>query len=241
MWRLQCLPTSFWERCALRYLPPSTGSAPELEPGPIPSPNRLVLYIRVYHLTIVTATGTVSGRGGPPVQPQLGLAPQRAPYSPSVMMPPPAASTTYPSSGYGQYPTVQAPRTSLPNCKNSGCSKPVHLDPTYGPFEYCSPMCRDAQLLQSERDKLKKDIESMTSSQSPQTPSASGGSYPPLLSATPLVPSRTSFQPQRSDHLARVTVKKACDEDIGIIVKRSLEFSPSVDKAAVCLFLMLKD
>ena len=183
---------------------------------------------------IVTATGTVSGRGGPPVQPQLGLAPQRAPYSSSVMMPPPAASTTYPSSGYGQYPTVQAPRTSLPTCKNSGCSKPVYLDPTYGPFEYCSPICRDAHLLQPERDKLKKDIESMTSSQSPQTSSASGGSYPSLHSATPPVPSRTSSQPQRSDHLARVNVEKAFGKDIGIIVRRSLDFSPSADKAAVC-------
>ncbi|KAL5516920.1 hypothetical protein EMCRGX_G002368 [Ephydatia muelleri] len=51
------------------------------------------------------------------------------------------------------------PVTSPPTCKRSGCSSPIHYDPTFGPFEYCSPdRCRDAQLLESERDKLLEDI-----------------------------------------------------------------------------------
>ena len=35
----------------------------------------------------------------------------------------------------------------------------VHYDHELGPFDYCSPECRDRHLLPKEREKLKKDID----------------------------------------------------------------------------------
>lgn len=40
-----------------------------------------------------------------------------------------------------------------------GCSQPAFYDPVLGYFDYCSPPCRDNHLLESNRKKLKEDIE----------------------------------------------------------------------------------
>ena len=79
----------------------------------------------------------------------------------------PSGVPDYAGTGYAPYGSEyfaprQDQRPSLPTCKRSDCSNPVHYDPTFGPFEYCSPRCRDAQLLEHEKDKLLKDIARQT-------------------------------------------------------------------------------
>ncbi|KAL5516923.1 hypothetical protein EMCRGX_G002372 [Ephydatia muelleri] len=79
----------------------------------------------------------------------------------------PSGIPDYAGTGYAPYGSEyfaphQDQRPSLPTCKRSDCSNPVHYDPTFGPFEYCSPRCRDAQLLEHEKDKLLKDIARQT-------------------------------------------------------------------------------
>ena len=48
---------------------------------------------------------------------------------------------------------------SLKVCPADGCTNKVHYDYELGPFDYCSPACRDRHLLPRERERLKKDIE----------------------------------------------------------------------------------
>jgi hypothetical protein len=47
----------------------------------------------------------------------------------------------------------------LNNCSAIGCTRKVHYDPELGPFDYCSPECRDRDLLPRERERLRKEIE----------------------------------------------------------------------------------
>ena len=85
----------------------------------------------------------------------------------------------YAPSGSGYPPPTQTQRPSHRACKNGGCTKPVYDDPTYGAFDYCSPQCRDAHLLGSERERLQRDIEEYTkqsrSSSLPTSGSIGGG------------------------------------------------------------------
>ena len=79
----------------------------------------------------------------------------------------PSGVPYYDGTGYAPYGSeysapVQAQLPSLPTCKRRDCSNPVHYDPTFGPFEYCSPQCRDAHLLEPEREKLLNDIAQQT-------------------------------------------------------------------------------
>ena len=87
--------------------------------------------------------------------------------------------TGYAPSGSGYPPPTQTQRPSRRTCKNSGCTKPVYDDPTYGAFDYCSPQCRDVHLLGSEREKLQRDIDLYTkesrSSSLPASGSSGGG------------------------------------------------------------------
>ena len=66
------------------------------------------------------------------------------------------AQPTYVPVQQPQYPSYLA---SLKDCAADSCSKKVHYDYELGPFDYCSPECRDRHLLPLEREKLKKDIE----------------------------------------------------------------------------------
>ena len=69
----------------------------------------------------------------------------------------------YPQSHHG-YSYHQQP-LKLSNCEAAGCAKPVHYDynlPKHLPaFKYCSPECRDRDLLPMERRKLKKDLDEL--------------------------------------------------------------------------------
>ena len=47
----------------------------------------------------------------------------------------------------------------LNNCSAIGCTRKMHYDPELGPFDYCSPECRDGDLLPRERERLRKEIE----------------------------------------------------------------------------------
>ena len=47
----------------------------------------------------------------------------------------------------------------LKECAATGCSNKVHYDQELGPFDYCTPQCRDIHLLPIERARLKQDIE----------------------------------------------------------------------------------
>lgn len=60
------------------------------------------------------------------------------------------------SSGYA-YGYLRKQR-ELPKCKVKSCAKSVHIEPGFGVFEYCSPKCRDNDLLKSYAVKLKADI-----------------------------------------------------------------------------------
>ena len=79
-----------------------------------------------------------------------------------------------------QHPTYQTPsyqphhyqhhqhvvtQAHLPQCRATGCSNPVHCDfslpESLRTFNYCSPVCRDADLLQSERRSLTVELEDL--------------------------------------------------------------------------------
>ena len=47
----------------------------------------------------------------------------------------------------------------LKKCAAEYCSSDVHYDHELGPFDYCSPECRDRHLLPLEQERLKRDIE----------------------------------------------------------------------------------
>ena len=74
--------------------------------------------------------------------------PTRTPqyYAPSAVYTPPQ-----------QYHVNSAP--ILKQCGADGCANKVHYDAELGPFDYCSPGCRDRHLLPLERAQLKRDIE----------------------------------------------------------------------------------
>ena len=57
-----------------------------------------------------------------------------------------------------QSPAYSAP-ILLNDCSADGCTRKVHYDQELGPFDYCSPECRDRHLLPKEKDRLKEDIE----------------------------------------------------------------------------------
>ena len=61
------------------------------------------------------------------------------------------------TSGYTP-PSQVPPSVNLPRCPATGCYKKVHYDDVLGPFDYCSPECRDRHLLPMEQRKLKEDI-----------------------------------------------------------------------------------
>ncbi|KAL5516922.1 hypothetical protein EMCRGX_G002371 [Ephydatia muelleri] len=158
--------------------------------------------------------------------------------------------TGYAPSGSGYPPSTQTQRPSRRTCKNSGCTKPVYDDPTYGAFDYCSPLCRDAHLLGSEREKLLRDIDEYTKqSRSSSLPSGcsggggsggggggGGGGYGhSASSSTPPVSGPSSSQQARSDsvkNLTKVTINKRPREDLGIIVSKNISFSPAADRPA---------
>ena len=43
-------------------------------------------------------------------------------------------------------------------CKARGCYKLSHYDPRVGEFDYCSPSCRDKDLLSKEKKRLLDDL-----------------------------------------------------------------------------------
>ena len=76
---------------------------------------------------------------------------QPAPQQPVQYYPP----TTH----YTQPPLVANAGPFLKECSATGCSSRVHYDAELGPFDYCSPECRDRHLLPQEREKLRRDID----------------------------------------------------------------------------------
>ena len=83
-------------------------------------------------------------------------------YQPTAYQPNYSAASTsvlaqhVPSQHPGYY---AAARPVLKNCPAVGCLNKVHYDPELGPFDYCSPGCRDVHLLPLEQKRLKDDIE----------------------------------------------------------------------------------
>ena len=53
---------------------------------------------------------------------------------------------------------------SVNNCSAIGCTRKVHYDRELGPFDYCSPECRNRDLLPRERERLTKEIEAIRAS-----------------------------------------------------------------------------
>ena len=51
------------------------------------------------------------------------------------------------------------PPVTLPQCNAQQCSKSCHFDEWVGVFKYCSPECRDRDLLHKEQYRLQKDLE----------------------------------------------------------------------------------
>ena len=69
----------------------------------------------------------------------------------------------YPQATYGAGTTSTGTQhyqrqQSLPLCKASTCTNYVHYEQAVGVFDYCSPECRNSDLLQRERDRLKEDL-----------------------------------------------------------------------------------
>ena len=73
----------------------------------------------------------------------------------------PAPSQYTPPVSVGvQHHTAQAYSAPiLKKCAAEYCSRDVHYDHELGPFDYCSPECRDRHLLPLEQERLKRDIE----------------------------------------------------------------------------------
>ena len=65
------------------------------------------------------------------------------------------------ASGYTP-PNQVPPSVNLPRCPAVACHNKVHYDNVLGPFDYCSPECRDSHLLPIEQQKLKGDIASFS-------------------------------------------------------------------------------
>ncbi len=63
----------------------------------------------------------------------------------------------------GQFQLHSSDPTSnwLPVCKFPPCQNPVHYEPDVGLFEYCSPTCRDSDLLEEDKIKLKRDLQKL--------------------------------------------------------------------------------
>ena len=82
----------------------------------------------------------------------------------------PHALPSYVGSGFAapvqhasHYPQLTPLTPDLPQCQAPGCYRKVHYDSELGPFDYCSPECRDQHLLPIEREKLKADIAKFSS------------------------------------------------------------------------------
>ena len=72
-----------------------------------------------------------------------------------------SAASTFSSAYGGGY--VAPPLTpDLPRCPALDCHNKVHYDSELGPFDYCSPECRDRHLLPIERRKLEEDIKNLS-------------------------------------------------------------------------------
>jgi hypothetical protein len=164
-----------------------------------------------------------------------------------------------PNSGAGQFHTppqqhahyVPAPSASfatnsgpiLNNCSAIGCTRKVHYDPELGPFDYCSPECRDRDLLPRERERLRKEIEANKASMAttviptftpePSSPSSSrasnSASYTPPSSSkdhsSSSAPSASTFSGKvvaagttiDGKKRVMVTFEKSSNEPLGII------------------------
>ena len=83
--------------------------------------------------------------------------PASQPFQQHYVSPPLASASGPPMQQAWQSPAYSAP--ILKDCTADGCSRKVHYDQELGPFDYCSPECRDRHLLPQEQDKLKDDIE----------------------------------------------------------------------------------
>jgi hypothetical protein len=108
------------------------------------------------------------------------------------------AQPTYVPVQQPQYPSYLA---SLKDCAAGGCSKKVHYDHELGPFDYCSPECRDRHLLPSEREKLKKDVEDYSMKMATY--------YPPSSSSASAATD--------DDDKILLTIEKRPKEQLGII------------------------
>ena len=71
---------------------------------------------------------------------------------------PPPMQPAWQSPAHYVSPAYSAP-ILLNDCSADGCTRNVHYDQELGPFDYCSPECRDRHLLPKENDRLKEDIE----------------------------------------------------------------------------------
>ena len=80
----------------------------------------------------------------------------------------------------------------LKNCAADGCFNKVHYDPELGPFDYCSPPCRDRHILPQVQKKLRehssentaKMITYMSPPSSPSSTFNSGTSRSPVVGKT---------------------------------------------------------
>ena len=54
--------------------------------------------------------------------------------------------------------TAHKGSTRHKSCKGKHCDKDVHYEPGFGNFDYCSPQCRDDDLLQDSKTKLQKNL-----------------------------------------------------------------------------------
>jgi hypothetical protein len=130
---------------------------------------------------------------------QTGRSQFSAGHSSTSQAPFQPAQPTYVPVQQPQYPSYLA---SLKDCAAGGCSKKVHYDHELGPFDYCSPECRDRHLLPSEHGKLKKDIEDYSMKMATY--------YPPSSSSA-------SAATDNSKKEIMPTIEKKPKEQLGII------------------------
>jgi hypothetical protein len=108
----------------------------------------------------------------------------------------------------------------LKKCAADWCSNKAHYDSELGPFDYCTPQCRDRHLLPQEQKRLREEISENTAkmmiSNFPPSPhTVLGTANSPTCSNT--VPSYDSVVVPLADEKKMVTISKRPKEPLGII------------------------
>lgn len=148
----------------------------------------------------ITSTASAAGSGGVPIHQQSG---DKQHYS--------AASALAQHVPQQYYYSYSAPL--LKDCAALDCKNKVHYDPELGPFDYCSPGCRDIHLLPRERKKLMEDIEANSKNMSTYLPQSTH--ITPSSSSSSVSTSSGASASAKKENI--VLIDKKPKENLGII------------------------